>query len=139
MPKIRIRKMRPSDFLAIRKLFSDSKKASHWTKKSFKRIISIQYNAHFVAVQSNQIVGVVFGISDGADVGYLYKLQVDSQFQKHGIASRLVKRAALSWKKYKLRLVFGRVASTNMRSKKLFEKYGFRMLSSKYRLMDYGV
>ena len=139
MTKTQIRRMRKSDFAVVQKLFAGSKKAARLTKHSFARIVSSTYNANFVAKKSNQIVGVIFGVCDGGDVGYLYKLQVNPAFVKQGIGSALVNRALASWKKYKLRLVFGRVSKTNTPSKKLFEKNGFTMLKSNYRVMDYGI
>ena len=94
------------------------------------------YNANFLAEESNHVVGVIFGLSDGCDVGYLYKTEVDPAFRRKGIAHALILRAMKAWKHLKLRIIFSRVAKKNKPSKALFEKAGFKMFSSHYRIME---
>ncbi len=118
---MRIRSIKSSDFSPIKKLLRTHKSA-HWTTASFNRMVRNPYNAHFVAEEAGKLVGVIFGLSDGCDVGYLYKLEVDPAFRRKGIGKALVQHALKEWKPLKLRLIFGRVAKKNKPSKALFEK-----------------
>ena len=131
--------MKAADFKEVKTLLSHSSKGKNLTKKSFKNILSSKYHANFVAIQSKKIVGVIFGLSDGGDVGYLYKLEVHPEFRRKKIGTNLVKQALKTWKTYNLRLIFGRITKSNLPYKRVLEKNNFTMLSEEYRLIDFDI
>lgn len=71
--------MKRSDYKEVKEILFNSNKGTNLTKKSFENILSSPFHANFTAINNQKIVGLIFGLSDGGDIGYLYKLEVHPQ------------------------------------------------------------
>lgn len=128
MSKITYRRARASDHKGIAKLLRGGGLAGKWlTKSLFGKMLRKNRGLYFVAEHDSSIVGCVFGTHDGGYMGYVYKLAVDPDHRGKGVAKTLVKKVLAEFRKRGTRWMYTLIMKENIPSRKIFEKYGFKV------------
>ena len=123
-----IRKFRIEDYDALIKLWNDAG-LSHKPKGRDRRDKIEQElkrgNAIFlVAELDGKLVGSVFGTHDGRK-GWINRLAVAPEFQRMGIAKKLIEEAEKRIYKLGIEIIACLIEDWNVKSMKVFEKSGY--------------
>lgn len=97
-----------------------------WSETSFYSELYCRYSITRVAEVNNSIVGYIC-LRCIADEGQLLDLAVHKDYRKQGIATLLLKDAVEEVKSSGGRFLFLEVRVSNHESRKLYEKFGFRL------------
>ncbi len=135
MTEIKIRESQISDYNDIRALLNDAKLFNQSiTREAFKSMLKRNEGFYLVAEVEGRIVGSVFATHDGAYFGYIYKLAVDKNHRRFGVATKLVAEIIGRFKSEDLHFIFIRVNRTNKKSQEFFKSFQFRSIGG--NMMD---
>jgi ribosomal protein S18 acetylase RimI-like enzyme len=86
-----VRSFQLSDYVSVTELFHDvlSESCYEETMEAFARQLSWDSELVLIAVEEQQIAGVIVGTIDNHN-GYYYRLAVGKQFQRRGIGKTLI-------------------------------------------------
>ena len=94
------------------------------SKEGIARFLERNPNTSFVALENENLVGIILGGHDGRR-GYIYHLSVNENFRKNGIGSSLVKNCLEAFKQEKISKVALLVFKYNEVGNSFWEKQGF--------------
>ncbi len=133
-----IRETRKKDYSAVEELLKETDLLNvDFHEKKFKRLLMRNKGCCYVAEVDERIIGSAFATHDGAFYGYIYKVAVDKDYQRQGIASKLIERISEELDSLEIKLKFAHVNKKNTASIKLLKSLGFEIRDSHY-LMDKG-
>ena len=129
---ISIRETKDEDFPQISILLKKSKMDAYITEKKFSDMLIRNKGCCYVAVEEGNIVGSVFGVHDGAFIGYIRKLVVSENYRRKGIATMLAQKVIAEFDKVGIPLIFVHIEKENVPSIALFKSLGFGVKDSHY-------
>ena len=94
------------------------------SKEGISRFLERNPNTSFVALENENLVGIILGGHDGRR-GYIYHLSVNENYRKNGIGSELVQNCLESFKLEKISKVALLVFKYNEVGNLFWEKQGF--------------
>ena len=116
---IKIEKSVPADLPAIIEI-EEWSFGNPWNKSQFEESL----NNFYTAKKDGNIVGFI-GVQQIQDEAHVLHMAVHPEFRKHGIGKQMME-FALS---YPAKKWFLEVRSGNIPAQKLYEKYGFKVIS----------
>ena len=123
-----IRKMTIQDYEKVYELWMSCKNMGFNdiddSKEGIARFLERNPNTSFVALENENLVGIILGGHDGRR-GYIYHLSVNENFRKNGIGSSLVKNCLEAFKQEKISKVALLVFKYNEAGNSFWEKQGF--------------
>ena len=123
-----IRKMTIQDYEKVYELWMSCKNMGFNdiddSKEGISRFLERNPNTSFVALENENLVGIILGGHDGRR-GYIYHLSVNENFRKNGIGSSLVKNCLEAFKQEKISKVALLVFKYNEAGNSFWEKQGF--------------
>ena len=125
---MQIRKMTIQDYEKIYELWMSCKNMGFNdiddSKEGIARFLERNPNTSFVALENENLVGIILGGHDGRR-GYIYHLSVNENYRKNGIGSSLVKICLEAFKQEKISKVALLVFKYNEAGNSFWEKQGF--------------
>lgn len=125
---MQIRKMTIQDYEKVYELWMSCKNMGFNdiddSKEGISRFLERNPNTSFVALENENLVGIILGGHDGRR-GYIYHLSVNENFRKNGIGSSLVKICLEAFKQEKISKVALLVFKYNEVGNSFWEKQGF--------------
>ena len=125
---MQIRKMTIQDYEKVYELWMSCKNMGFNdiddSKEGIARFLERNPNTSFVALENENLVGIILGGHDGRR-GYIYHLSVNENFRKNGIGSSLVKNCLEAFKQEKISKVALLVFKYNEAGNSFWEKQGF--------------
>ena len=94
------------------------------SKEGIARFLERNPNTSFVAIENDELLGIILGGHDGRR-GYIYHMSVVEKHRKKGIGSSLVKKCLESFKNEKISKVALLVFKYNETGNAFWEKQGF--------------
>ena len=94
------------------------------SKEGIARFLERNPNTSFVAIENDELLGIILGGHDGRR-GYIYHMSVAEKQHKKGIGSSLVKKCLESFKNEKISKVALLVFKYNETGNAFWEKQGF--------------
>ena len=94
------------------------------SKEGIARFLERNPNTSFVAIENDELLGIILGGHDGRR-GYIYHMSVAENQRKKGIGSSLVKKCLESFKNEKISKVALLVFKYNETGNAFWEKQGF--------------
>ena len=94
------------------------------SKEGIARFLERNPNTSFVAIENDELLGIILGGHDGSR-GYIYHMSVAENQRKKGIGSSLVKKCLESFKNEKISKVALLVFKYNETGNAFWEKQGF--------------
>jgi ribosomal protein S18 acetylase RimI-like enzyme len=126
--KIRIRRLRMSDYVAIIEVLRacglDPRVRGRESRRNVARQLRSRQTLYLGAFDGPQLVGTVFGTQDTRK-GWINRLAVLPDYRQHGIASRLVRECERGLRKHGLEMFAALIDSENAPSRALFSKLGY--------------
>ena len=123
-----IRKMTIQDYEKVYELWMSCKNMGFNdiddSKEGISRFLERNPNTSFVALENENLVGIILGGHDGRR-GYIYHLSVNENYRKNGIGSELVKNCLDAFKQEKISKVALLVFKYNEVGNSFWEKQGF--------------
>ncbi len=129
---ISIRETKEDDFSEISALLEQSKMNAYFTENKFINMLSKNRRCCYVATEGDKIVGSIFGVNDGAFIGYIRKLVVSENHRRNGVASMLTKKVIAIFDEISIPLIFVHIEKENTPSISLFKSLGFGIKDSHY-------
>ncbi|HLD56998.1 MAG TPA: GNAT family N-acetyltransferase [archaeon] len=130
---ISIRQTRPEDFNQIAGLLEETGiDITSFTEEKFMAMLERCREYCFVAEDKGKITGTVFGVTDGAFIGYIRRLVVTEGCRGQGIGKKLAEAVFEKFGESSIPLIFANVKKTNEPSLNLFKKLGFEVRDSHY-------
>ena len=128
-----IRETREDDFQGVFNLLRQTSLAdNNFTEERFSKMLERNRGYCYVAEDSGIIIGNAFGTHDGAFVGYIRKVAVETDYRHHNIATQLITKILEKMDEIPLPLVFVHVKKDNEPSIELFRNIGFEIHDSHY-------
>ena len=125
---MQIRKMTIQDYEKVYELWMSCKNMGFNdiddSKEGIARFLERNPNTSFVALENENLVGIILGGHDGRR-GYIYHLSVNENYRKNGIGSSLVKNCLEAFKQEKISKVALLVFKYNEAGNSFWEKQGF--------------
>ena len=125
---MQIRKMTIQDYENVYELWMSCKNMGFNdiddSKEGISRFLERNPNTSFVALENENLVGIILGGHDGRR-GYIYHLSVNENFRKNGIGSSLVKNCLEAFKQEKISKVALLVFKYNEAGNSFWENQGF--------------
>lgn len=125
---MQIRKMTIQDYEKVYELWMSCKNMGFNdiddSKEGIARFLERNPNTSFVALENENLVGIILGGHDGRR-GYIYHLSVNENYRKNGIGSSLVKICLEAFKQEKISKVALLVFKYNEAGNSFWEKQGF--------------
>ena len=125
---MQIRKMTIQDYEKVYELWMSCKNMGFNdiddSKEGIARFLERNPNTSFVALENENLVGIILGGHDGRR-GYIYHLSVNENDRKNGIGSSLVKNCLEAFKQEKISKVALLVFKYNEAGNSFWEKQGF--------------
>ena len=125
---MQIRKMTIQDYEKVYELWMSCKNMGFNdiddSKEGIARFLERNPNTSFVALENENLVGIILGGHDGRR-GYIYHLSVNENYRKNGIGSSLVKICLEAFKQEKISKVALLVFKYNEVGNSFWEKQGF--------------
>ena len=125
---MQIRKMTIQDYEKVYELWMSCKNMGFNdiddSKEGISRFLERNPNTSFVALENENLVGIILGGHDGRR-GYIYHLSVNENYRKNGIGSELVKNCLDAFKQEKISKVALLVFKYNEVGNSFWEKQGF--------------
>ena len=125
---MQIRKMTIQDYEKVYELWMSCKNMGFNdiddSKEGIARFLERNPNTSFVALENENLVGIILGGHDGRR-GYIYHLSVNENYRKNGIGSSLVKNCLEAFKQEKFSKVALLVFKYNEAGNSFWEKQGF--------------
>ena len=125
---MQIRKMTIQDYEKVYELWMSCKNMGFNdiddSKEGISRFLERNPNTSFVALENENLVGIILGGHDGRR-GYIYHLSVNENYRKNGIGSELVKNCLESFTQEKISKVALLVFKYNEVGNSFWEKQGF--------------
>ncbi len=122
-----IRTFQLSDYAAVTELLETvlSEQCCEETMEAFARQLSWDSELVLVAVEQEQIVGIIIGTIDNNE-GYYYRVAVAPAYQRQGIGKALVKAMKERFEQRNVRKIMVTVDKHNEIVLPLYEALGFR-------------
>ena len=125
---MQIRKMTIQDYEKVYELWMSCKNMGFNdiddSKEGIARFLERNPNTSFVALENENLVGIILGGHDGRR-GYIYHLSVNENYRKKGIGSSLVKNCLEAFKQEKISKVALLVFKYNEVGNSFWENHGF--------------
>ena len=125
---MQIRKMTIQDYENVYELWMSCKNMGFNdiddSKEGIARFLKRNPNTSFVALENENLVGIILGGHDGRR-GYIYHLSVNENYRKNGIGSSLVKNCLEAFKQEKISKVALLVFKYNEAGNSFWENQGF--------------
>ena len=125
---MQIRKMTIQDYEKVYELWMSCKNMGFNdiddSKEGIARFLERNPNTSFVALENENLVGIILGGHDGRR-GYIYHLSVNENYRKNGIGSSLVKNCLEAFKQEKISKVALLVFKYNEAGNSFWENQGF--------------
>ena len=125
---MQIKKMTIQDYEKVYELWMSCKNMGFNdiddSKEGISRFLERNPNTSFVALENENLVGIILGGHDGRR-GYIYHLSVNENYRKNGIGSELVKNCLDAFKQEKISKVALLVFKYNEVGNSFWEKQGF--------------
>ena len=125
---MQIRKMTIQDYEKVYELWMSCKNMGFNdiddSKEGIARFLKRNPNTSFVALENENLVGIILGGHDGRR-GYIYHLSVNENYRKNGIGSSLVKNCLEAFKQEKISKVALLVFKYNEAGNSFWENQGF--------------
>ena len=125
---MQIRKMTIQDYEKVYELWMSCKNMGFNdiddSKEGIARFLERNPNTSFVALENENLVGIILGGHDGRR-GYIYHLSVNENDRKNGIGSSLVKNCLEAFKQENISKVALLVFKYNEAGNSFWEKQGF--------------
>ena len=125
---MQIRKMTIQDYEKVYELWMSCKNMGFNdiddSKEGIARFLERNPNTSFVALENENLVGIILGGHDGRR-GYIYHLSVNENYRKNGIGSSLVKNCLEAFNQEKISKVALLVFKYNEAGNSFWEKQGF--------------
>ena len=125
---MQIRKMTIQDYEKVYELWMSCKNMGFNdiddSKEGIARFLERNPNTSFVALENENLVGIILGGHDGRR-GYIYHLSVNENYRKNGIGSSLVKNCLEAFKQENISKVALLVFKYNEAGNSFWEKQGF--------------
>lgn len=121
-----IRSFQLSDYASVTQLLKDvlSESCYEETMEAFGRQLSWDSDLVLVAVNNQQVLGIIIGTIDN-NQGYYYRIAVDKENQRRGIGKSLVQALKQRFEKHKVSRVLITVDEHNEVVLPLYESMGF--------------
>lgn len=94
------------------------------SKEGIERFLKRNPNTSFVAIENDELVGIILGGHDGRR-GYIYHMSVAENHRKKGIASSLLEKCLAVFKEEKISKVALLVFKYNEAGNAFWQKHGF--------------
>ncbi len=125
---ITIRRLRLSDYADIIEILRacdlHPRTRGRDSRKSLAKQLRSRQTCYLGAFDGDRLVGTVFGTHDTRK-GWINRLAVLPDYQRKGIASRLVRECERGLRKYGLEMFAALIDSENAASRTLFSKLGY--------------
>jgi len=131
MTSVEIRKLTIKDYDAMVKLWERAglpfkpkgRDSEEMTKKQMR-----EFSDFFLgAFDKKRLIGVVIGSYDSRMKGWINRLAVDLEFQRQGIAQRLIEKAEEALKRHGTLVFCALIETQNNESVRLFQKMGYTL------------
>ena len=123
-----IRTMNIADYDKVYTLWMSCKNMGFNTlddsKAGIRRFLERNPNTSFVAVEHNEIIGIILAGHDGRR-GYIYHMSVAEKYRKQGIGAKLVERSLTALKQEGINKAALLVFNRNETGNAFWEKMGF--------------
>lgn len=127
-PRIRVRRLRPSDHRAVLVLLAASKMDPHTRGRdgpaAFRRQLAAHPTTYLGAFEGDRLVGCVFGTHD-ARKAWINRLAVDPAYRRRGIATRLVRECERGLRRQGMEMFSALIEADNRASVALFRRLGY--------------
>jgi diaminobutyrate acetyltransferase len=129
---LNIRIANEDDFLDVYEFVSNCNPLESYSEHFYKILLRYFGNCCFIAENNDKIIGLIIGIiSQIHDKTYfIWQIGVDTPLQGKGIAKKLLKNAEEKVKKLGCNRIELTVSPKNFPSQKLFQKNGYKNVSS---------
>ncbi len=125
---IAIRRLRLGDYAAIIEVLRvcglHPRTRGRDSRKNLARQLRSRQTCYLGAFDGGRLVGTVFGTHDTRK-GWINRLAVLPEYQRRGIASRLVRECERGLRKYGLEMFAALIESENRPSRALFSRLGY--------------
>lgn len=116
-----------------------SKESRENLKKTLKRDLKERLEKiYFVVDHKGELIGFAY-VNKGEstpDVGWIGEIFVKEGFRRRGVATKLIERATLWFKKYQKKLLRLAVHRQNERARRLYKKIGFYKRPTEYFTLE---
>src|SRR3989344_3927060 len=130
---IKIRETKLKDYKEIYDLLeSEDMNINSFTKNKFSNMLKRNKGGYFAALDGEKVIGNIFSNYDGGNYVYMYKLVVNKNYRKKGVANLLIKKILTKYNKKDL-WVYCHIRKKNKPSINAFAKLGFK-IRKKHRL-----
>ncbi|MDF2960411.1 MAG: acetyltransferase [Paenibacillus sp.] len=122
-----VRSFQLSDYVSVTELFSNvlTEACYEETMEAFARQLSWDSELVLVAIENEQIVGVIVGTIDNHD-GYYYRIAVSKQYQRRGIGKALIESMRQRFVQRKVRRIMITVDVHNEMILPVYESAGYQ-------------
>jgi ribosomal-protein-alanine acetyltransferase len=122
-----VRKMLPSDALAIHQLLQEAPEAANWTEDTIRSSLRSDQILAFVSERDKEIQGCIFG-ARVADEAEILNLAAKLQHRRKGIARALVLHILSEWQRQNVLRVFLEVRESNSGAICFYTGLGFQQV-----------
>jgi ribosomal-protein-alanine acetyltransferase len=122
-----VRKMLPSDALAIQQLLQGAPAAANWTEDAIRSSLRSDQTLAFVSERDEEIQGCIFG-TRVADEAEILNLAVKLPHRRKGIARALVLHILSEWQRQNVQRVFLEVRESNSGAICFYAGLGFQQV-----------
>lgn len=124
---MKVRSFQLSDCSSVSKLLKEvlSEGCYEETMEAFARQLSLDSDLVLLAIQNNEIAGVIIGTIDN-DEGYYYRIAVDRNKQRKGIGKFLIQSLKTQFEKRKVNKIMITVDMHNEAILPMYKSLGYR-------------
>jgi ribosomal protein S18 acetylase RimI-like enzyme len=131
MPKVEIRRLTTEDYDAMVKVWERAglpyKPKGRDSRQNMAKQTELFREFYIGAFHGNKLVGVVIASYESRMKGWINRLAVDPEYQRHGVAEQLVREAEESLKKRGAKVFCALIELPNDKSVGLFQKLGYAL------------
>jgi len=122
-----VRSFQLSDYVSVTNLFKQvlSEACYDDTMEAFARQLSWDSELVLVAIENDQLVGVIVGTIDNHN-GYYYRIAVGHEFQRRGIGKALIESMRQRFVQRKVRKIMVNVDAHNEKVIPVYESAGYQ-------------
>jgi ribosomal protein S18 acetylase RimI-like enzyme len=131
MPKVEIRRLTTEDYDAMVKVWERAglpyKPKGRDSRQNIAKQTELFPEFYIGAFHGTKLVGVAIASYESRMKGWINRLAVDPEYQRHGVAEQLVRKAEESLKKRGAKIFCALIELPNDKSVGLFQKLGYAL------------